>query len=239
MIASVVLAVQVILASPKPKVIAASTKSPAIAALSSSVVLEHYAEALAHLREPQVVSFDYTLEQTGSRTMDQTHRVFRKGANERDETLVVDGKKLEPPTVRIFRGRRNRYSVLTLAPRPQNYMFTYVGPKKRGTQTDYVFALERKGLAPFAITTVTIDGAHFLPSALEFRTGSHAGRGSFTFGRRESWWVAMSATAHALTGSETADEHLTFSAYRFPKDLPPSTFTERRVLPKVRAPEPL
>ena len=229
MIFAIFLAVQVVLAAPKAP--------PPPVELPPTVVLARYAAALARLREPRIVSFDYMLEQTGTRTMEQSHRVFRKGTNERDETLAVNGKRLAPPSVRIFRGRRNRYSVLTLAPRLEKYTFAYVGPKRNGGHIDYVFSLEPKAAARFAITLVTIDGVHFLPSSLAFHTGSHAGTGTFNFGGRASWWVPFGATAHAKIGMDTADERLTFSEYRFPTDLPPSTFSEPRALPTF-APAP-
>jgi len=218
-IAALFLLAQVVLAFARPP--AASVPSP-----TPAIILTRYAAALARLREPGVISFDYTLEQTGLRTISATHRVFRSGTDERDETLTVDGKRLSPPKVRIFRGRRNRYLVSLLAPRPADYGFVYVGPVHDARHFDYVFRLTPKLTRAFAVTSVTIDGVRFLPLAIGFTTAANAGVGSVTFGSNARWWVPYSATARATVAADVATEHLTFYTYRFPTTLPPSTFTQ-------------
>lgn len=203
--------------------------------LAPSAVLQRYTEALHALKEPNVISFDYTLEQTGPRTVTQTHRVFRSGTNERDETLTVDGKRLSPPTVRIFRGRRNRYTAQLLAPRAADYTFAYVGPLRDGHHVDYVFRLTPKHFLSFKVTEVTIDGVRFLPMSIAFATALNDGSGSIAFGSNARWWVPSLATARATVSDDLATERLMFSTYRFPPSLPPSTFTQahRLVLPHV------
>jgi hypothetical protein len=199
---------------------------------SPSVVLERYAAALKKTQEPQVITFDYTLEQTGTRTLSQTHRVFRSGNNERDETLTVDGKRLSPPKVRIFRGRRNRYTLALLAPRQTDYVFRFAGTQEDGHHLDYIFRLTPKSERSFAVTDVTIDGVRFLPLAIDFATGANDGAGSIAFGSNARWWVPYAATARASLAAELATERLTFYTYRFPHSLPPSTFTQaRRIAP--------
>ncbi len=203
--------------------------SPApVPQLSAAAVLQRYAAALAKVREPRVLTFDYTLEQTGMRTLTQTHRVFRSDGNERDETLIFDGRPLTRPKVRIFRGRRNRYTITALAPRPADYRFAFVGPQKNAHHFDYVFRLTPKAVRRFRVTGVTIDGVRFLPSAISFETGPSDGRGSITFGRNAAWWVAYSAAASATVADITASERLSFYTYRFPSTLPPSTFGQAR-----------
>jgi hypothetical protein len=194
--------------------------------LSPAVVLQRYAAALAAVKEPAVITFDYTLEQTGRRMLEQTHRVFRAGNDERDETLTVDGKRLDPPKVRIFRGRRNRYTLALLAPRVTDYDFVYVGPHKDVRHIDYVFRLTPKAPRTFAVTTMTIDGVRFLPVSIGFATTSNAGTGSIAFGSIERWWVPYAASARATVAAEVATEHLNFYTYRFPRTLPPSTFSQ-------------
>jgi hypothetical protein len=210
---------------------------PAYPQIAPAAVIARYAAALAKMKEPGVISFDYTLEQTGLRTVSQTHRIFRSGANERDETLVVDGKRLSPPKVRIFRGRRNRYTVGSLSPRPADYTFTYVGTFKDGHHFDYTFRLTPKKPRPFTVTDVTIDGVRFLPIAIGFATGAHDGAGTIAFGGNARWWVPYVATARATVAADTAMEKLTFFTYRFPQTLPASTFTQaRRPAPRAAAP---
>ncbi len=232
----------VFLAAAAPAVPAASsTAAPSetqFAQLAPAAVLAHYTAALHKLKEPHVFTFDYTLEQTGARTLEQTHRVFRSGSNERDETLTVDGKRLSPPTVRVFRGRRNRYTVSGLAPRPGDYAFSYVGSRRDGHHVDYLFHLTPKAVRPFAVTDVTIDGVRFLPLSIDFKTSLKTGAGSITFGGNARWWVPYVATARARVADDVAAERLTFYTYRFPPALPESTFAvARRPVPHALAPE--
>lgn len=198
----------------------------AIAALSPQAVLTNYQAALAKLHEPRIFTVEYTLEQRGIRTLEQTHRVFRAGNDERDETIAVNGTRATRPTVRIFRGRRYRYTVSSLAPRPNAYDFHFVGTRKDGHHVDYVFRLTPKASRPpsFAFTQVSIDGITFLPNAVSFASSVHDARGDVTFAKAGSWWVASTASASAREPQGVAHEKLTFSAWRFPPSLPASTF---------------
>jgi hypothetical protein len=225
-----------IIAGPIP---ASSTQ--AFPELAPAAVLQRYESALKKVREPGVLTFDYKLEQTGLRTALQTHRVFRSGSDERDETLTVDGKRMSPPKVRIFRGRSNRYTLGTLAPRRVDYTFAYIGPRKDGHHVDYLFRLTPKTIRPFAVTDVAIDGVRFLPLSIGFATGLNEGAGTITFGLNTRWWVPYVATARATIADSLATERLTFYTYRFPPTLPPSTFVQaRRSAARVRAlPVPL
>lgn len=208
------------------------TTPPATTPLAPDAVLVRYQTALASVRDPHVFTVEYTLEQTGTRVLDQRHRIFRSGGNERDETLAVNGKASLTPVVRIFRGRPYRYAVSRLAPRPGAYDFAYLGPHKAGKHVDYVFRLIPKNPSQaFALTDVTIDGVTFLPSSISFATGAHAGSGSVTFTKSERWWVATGATASARVPGGVAHERLTFSRWRFPTALPASTFALPRPLP--------
>jgi hypothetical protein len=201
------------------------------APLAPAVILARYAAALHTLKEPRVITFDYTLEQTGPRSISQTHRVFRSDNDERDETLSNDGRTLKQPLVRIFRGRRNRYTVARLAPRTDQYDFVFVGPRRNARHFDYVFRLTPKTLRPYTVTDVTIDGVRFLPLAIEFATGQNEGQGTVAFGSNARWWVPYAANARAVVADDTATERLTFYTYRFPPNLPGSTFTQARRLP--------
>jgi hypothetical protein len=222
---------------------AAPPAAPTFSDLAPAAVLERYEAALKKVREPPVITFDYKLEQTGLRNTLQTHRVFRSGNDERDETLTVDGKRVSPPKVRIFRGRRNRYTIAALAPRAVDYKFAYVGPRKDGHHVDYIFRLTPYAIRPFAVTDVAIDGVRFLPLSVGFATGLNEGAGTITFGLNARWWVPYVATAHATLADATATERLTFYTYRFPPTLPLSTFSQAhrspahvRTLPRTLAP---
>jgi hypothetical protein len=201
--------------------------------LPPDTVLARYATALAAYTAPPVFSVDYTLEQSGARDMEQMHRVFRSGANERDETLDVDGRKLDPPTTRIFRGRPDHYTVTLLAPKPLQYDFTYLGPHRDGHHLDYVFDATPKLEHAYRVTRVTIDGITFLPVAIDFKSGAD-GAGSITFGRDGKWWVPLEVTGRATVEGLAAMERLSFYNYRFPQALPSGTFSGPHPLPSFR-----
>ena len=209
------------------------------AALTAASVLARYAEALVVYRTPPVLTFEYTVEQTGARNIEQRHRVFRSGQSQRDELLEVDGKKLDPPSVHIFLGRRNRYKVESLAPRPSAYTFRYLGPVRDGRHTDAVFATTpiTPG-APSVTRQVQIDGLTFLPVSISFTTAARKGSGSITFGRVQKAWMPLTATAKATYAKFGALEKVSFYRYRFPAKLPDSTFSKPRPLPSFR-PTPL
>jgi len=207
------------------------TPPPAIAPAS---MLARYAEALAANPTPAVLSFEYSIDQTGLRDLQQTHRVFRSGNSERDELLSADGKKLVPPSIRIFLSRRNRYALEALAPRPEAYRFRYLNSVRDGRHTDEVFATTPRAPGNAAIVQVTIDGLTALPVAIHFVTRAHGGTGSVTFARVQKYWVATSATAAATVGQTLAIEHLAFYRYRFPSTLAGSTFSTPRPLPSFR-----
>ena len=194
-------------------------------ALAPDAIVARYQAALAALKEPRVFVVVYTLEQTGTRTLEQTHRIFRSGSDERDETIAVNGTRSRTPVVRIFRRRPFRYGVRALAPLPAKYDFVYAGPRRNGKHVDYVFRVTPRGpLGAFTFTDVSIDGITFLPSAVSFATAQHDGRGSVYFVKSASWWVARGASASANGRDGVAHERLSFIDWRFPTSLPPSTF---------------
>ncbi|HEY0613592.1 MAG TPA: hypothetical protein VGC96_03080, partial [Candidatus Elarobacter sp.] len=196
--------------------------------------LARYEAALKSLEEPRVFTFTYTLQQTGPRTLDQTHRVFRSGNDERDETLAVNGNRSRKPLVRIFHGRRYRYAAAVLAPKRTAYAFSYAGPHRDGKHLDYVFTLVRKGApGPVTFTGVTVDGVTFLPQSVAFVSRAHGASGTVSFGKADRYWVARGATAQAKTPGGIAREQLAFAGWRFPKALPRSTFSVARPLPTL------
>jgi hypothetical protein len=198
-------------------------------------MLARYAAALAKTRTPTVLSFEYSIDQTGPHDIQQTHRVFRSGNSERDELLSSDGKRLNPPAIRIHLGRRNRYSLEALAPRPEAYTFRYVGPVRDARHFDEVFETVPRNASDARVSQVTLDGVTALPVSIRFTTRSHGGNGTVTFARVQKYWMAVSATATATLGGSLAIERVSFSRYRFPKALAAGTFLSPRPLPSPRA----
>ena len=202
--------------------------------LGSDEVLLRYAKTLLAVPQPKVLSFQYNVEQAGAgRNLVQSHRVYRSGALERDETLSVDGRNVSPPLVRISRNRLDRYAVRKLAPTADRYIFDFVTVRRNARHYDYVFRAVAKTPAAFEVTYVTIDGARFLPNSIAFTTsaGKVRSSGSISFNRVDEYWVPTAATAVANVGvEEQARERITFWGYRFPVSLPRSTFSVPRPL---------
>jgi hypothetical protein len=197
--------------------------------LAPADVLANYRTAVAQLRVPRILTFEYTIEQTGLRNGEQVHRIFRSLGDERDELLAVDGKRLVPPKVAIFHHRRYRYALADLAPRMGAYDFRFIGTRRNARHIDdYVFATTARKSVPFRITSVTIDGASFVPVVLAFATSANAGSGTLSFARRDRYWVATEAIARATLGNIGATERIAFARYRFPLTLPPSTFSAQK-----------
>jgi hypothetical protein len=153
--------------------------------------------------------------------------------------LAVNDEKVDPPAVRIFRNRRDRYAVTNLAPRVADYTFKYVGPHTVDKRIEYVFSATRKVPAPFSVVEITVDGNRFLPSAIRFRTAQNGvtGSGLITYAPSGRYWVPTSANATVLTAARTSRERILFTAYAFPASLPDSTFGGPRPVPPPETPE--
>ena len=202
----------------------------AAVAVAPADVLARYATTLAETRSPTVLTFEYTMDQTGTRNGEQRHRVFRSGNDERDELLVADGHKITPPSVRIFHNRPNRYTLERLAPQPGAYAFRFLGANHGVRGDAYVFTANARAPGAFRVTRVAIDGATFLPAAIAFET-AHEGRGTVIFAKYDRYWLPSDINVRATYGNQPMTEHFGFSQYRFPDALPPGTFT----LPRASA----
>lgn len=219
----------VMLAVLAPGSTAASTPTTT---LDPDTVLARYAQALKDAPVPKLAVFEYAIEQAGVHDLIQTHRVYRAGREERDETLAVSGKALSPPLVRLFHGRIDRYAVARLAPTEASYAFAFVGTHKSGKHTDYIYRTLAHTPGAFEVTQVTIDGVRFLPSSISFVTGRGKvrGTGTINFNKSDRYWMPVLAVAVANVGQERARERIAFSGYRFPTSLPRSTFAAPRSL---------
>lgn len=212
-----------------------SRAASAPSALSPSVVLQRYAQALAHVSPPQVLIFDYTVEQAGLFDIEQKHRVYRSKTVERDVVMEIDGRKLLSPSVRVTSGQTDRYDILAVAPRPDHYALTFVNTQRADGHFDYVFHSAARSPESFVVDGITIDGQSFLPSVVFFHTGGTApASGRFTYARFEGHWLIHEASVNAVVASKPVREHLLWAAYQFPTSLPPSTFTSARSGKSVR-----
>ena len=196
-------------------------------ALDPDEVLARYASALENAPTPKLAVFEYAIEQAGLHDFIQTHRVYRAGRDERDETLAVSGKSISPPLVRIFHKRIDRYAISRLAPTPERYTFAFVGTRKTGKHLDYIYRTLRHTPAAFEVTSVTIDGLRFLPASISFVTaqGRVHGSGTINFTKSDRYWVPVLAVAVANVAEDHARERIAFTGYRFPISLPRSTFS--------------
>ncbi len=214
----------------------------ALVPLAPALVLARYKAGLASVKRPRALVFQYTVEQLGLRNIEQTHRVYRSGRSERDETLVVDGYTLQYPSIRIFRNRLDRYDIGNVAPRPAEYSFAYFGTLAKPGGAAYLFKTLRTATGAFAVSEIEIDGRTFLPSVVRFKIAGSGARGSgeLRFGLSQSYWLVREAKVSAhLTKGANAHERIAWSNYQFPSSLPPSTFSAPRAVPTpLLAPAP-
>ncbi len=209
--------------------------------LDAASVLARYRTALAHLHRPRALSFEFALAQLGLHDMEQTHQVYRSGASERDETLVVDGYRLKAPAVRIITGRSPHYDIAAVAPRAQTYRFIPVAAVRGSGDYQYVFRTEPRAPRAFAIGEIEVDGRTFLPTIVRFITSGNGARGNgeLIYGAVDGYWVIRKATiAATLRDGTHARERIEWSKYQFPPQLPPDTFRVPRAQPiPLLAPE--
>jgi hypothetical protein len=208
------------------------------AQLDSQVVLQHYALALSARSSPKVVVYSYAISQVGPSNIEQRHRIYRSGLNVRDETLSVDGIPLSRKLVRFSR-REDRYAVERFAPSAGNYELLFLGTAKDAHHLDYVYEATPIGRTSGAwVDRLTIDGVTFLPRFVHFHSSGVGvvGSGNVEFGSFGKYWMPLLADASARVGGKVAHERISWSDYRFPKSLPPSTFAPPRPLPHATIP---
>jgi len=208
------------------------------AQLDSQYVLQRYVLAVANVAPPKVVVYSYTVSQVGPSNIEQRHRVYRSGTSVRDETVWVDGMTLRRKIVR-FSHRADRYAVERFAPRPDSYQLLFLGTTRDGRHLDYVYESTPLSRPAGAwIDRLTIDGANFLPRAVHFHTSGAeaAGTGNVEFAPFGKYWMPVAAVAQARVKGKPARELITWSDYRFPSNLPPSTFQPPEPLPHATSP---
>lgn len=198
-----------------------------------SNIIERYADALAALNQPDNMVFEFTVDQSGAHNFDETHRIYRSGRHERDETLALAGTPLKLPLVRIAGENAYPYDVLRLAPKPAEYAFAFNGTRVVAGRGVYAFRTAPITPGAFAVSDVLIDEQHLLPVVIAFTSSNRGlkGKGRVTFGPAGRYWVARDVSVHAYgaDGKETR-EHIVWSKYRFPASLPASTFSAPKPL---------
>ncbi len=200
--------------------------------MPASAVLQRYADALATSARAANAIFEFSLEQVGLHDLSETHRVYRSGLRERDETLTRDGVTVKVPFVHVAVNRPDPYDVLAVAPKPAEYAFTFAGRRVVNGRAVYAFRTSQLVPAPFSVTDVLIDAARFLPSVIAFQTGTATahGKGRLTYGPVQRYWVVREVAVGAKASGKDARERIVWSKYRFPAALPASTFSEPRVI---------
>jgi hypothetical protein len=206
--------------------LAVVTATSAPISLPPRVVLAQYAEALATIKEPPAMTFDYTIAQSGANAIYETHRVYRSGDKVRDETIAQDGHNLTVPVMRVSTAKPFRYSLSRVAPRPEAYALTFARADLTGRHYSYTFLAVPRVPGDFTVTSVTIDGLSFLPSALTFTTtaGGVKARGMLVYAKTDSYWMIADAIVEAKLEAGIASERLSFRNFQFPASLPAETF---------------
>jgi len=210
--------------------------STGLVQLDSQLVLGRYLAALGSVKQPPYVVFSYRVSQAGAHNIEQTHRIFRGGSKERDETVSVEGDPVK--TVQVV-AVDDRYAVGRLAPRTGAYTFLFLQTRRHGKHLDYVYATEPLTPSNFTMNEVVVDGESYLPSLIRFTSvarGVHAS-GSIAYAKAGRYWMPIVATAAASIGGHPTRERLAWSGYSFPSSLPPATFIQPKALtvPKITA----
>jgi len=190
------------------------------------IALLQYATALLKAQPPANVTFVYSVEQSGSRNIEEVHRVYRSGSRKRDETLSVDGIAYKQPRVRVVT-EPDRYELGKLAPTQPAYTFTFSGMHDVEGARVYVFRTDIQSAGSFAVTSVAIDATHFLPREIRFSSarGAAKGMGRIVFGPEGRYWMPREASVQVRDAAgKISREKITWSKYGFPESLPSSTF---------------
>jgi hypothetical protein len=206
--------------------------------VDSQYVLQRYERALEAMTTPKAMVYSYTISQAGPSNIEQRHRIYRSGMDVRDETLSVDGIPLGRKIVRFSR-RDNPYTVGRFAPRTNAYELLFLGTAKDGHHLDYVYEATPLSRSSGAwIDRLSIDGVNFLPRTVHFHSsGLDAdGSGEIEFGSFGKYWMPIMAAAQARVRGKPARERISWSDYRFPASLPPSTFEPPEPLPQATPP---
>lgn len=206
--------------------------SPApLVELDSQLVLTRYAAAIANCAPVKTVVFTYSVSQAGAHNIEQTHRIFRSGTRQRDETIAVEGDPVKMKMIRIV-NKTDRYAIANVAPRTGAYGFLFLGTHRDGRHLDYVYATEPLAQPAFHVTELTVDGATYLPALIRFTmtAGSLRAKGALAYQKIGTHCVPLEATVSATLNGKPTRERIVWSAYSFPASLPPSTFYQPKPL---------
>jgi hypothetical protein len=211
-------------------VVTCSAQATLVTNSLSATVMERYADALAKLPRPPAMTFEYSVEQSGLHPLEETHRIYRSGLRERDETLVADGVPLKVPSVRIVRNSAYKYDLLALAPKPADYTFAYAGKRTVLGHKVYAFRTNPVSVSQYAVGDVLIDAQRSLPVVITFTSaaGGIKGKGRLEFMPSGLYWVVREASVSARAGTKDVRERIRWTKYRFPDSLPESTFAPPR-----------
>ncbi len=208
------------------------------ATLDSQLVLARYALELRDLQPPKAMIFSYSVSQLGTTDIEQRHVIYRSGLEVRDETIAVDGIPIKPKIVNFGR-REDRYAIVRLAPRSNNYSMIFLRTVLDGSHLDYRYELTPlDGASGFVVTGLVIDGDSYLPREIDFTTtsGTAHGHGRLVYGKSDKYWVPFYVTVEASVSGKPARERIAWGDYRFPPALPASTFVPPKPLPHATLP---
>ncbi len=194
--------------------------------IDSQVVSIRYFAHIATVVAPKAVIFQYAVSQSGTNSIEQTHRIYRAAGKQRDETLAVDGVALKPVQIR-FSHYHDRYAITALAPRAALYTFLLLRARRVAHHFEYTYsAIPLVRISSFTVTSFTIDGSSYLPSAIHFHSSnaSATGVGAVMYAKSGAYWMPTQAVVNARIGRKPARERIAWSQYRFPTSMPKSTF---------------
>ena len=199
-----------------------------VAPADSQMVLQHYSAAIEATIAPKAAIYTYAVSQAGPSDIEQRHRIYRSGAEVRDETLSVDGVAPKAAMIRVYRNA-DAYAIDRVAPRIAYYRFLFLHSVTRGDRIDYLYETTPLVTGAFSVTRVLIDGTSLLPRTIWFKTASEtaSGIGVLQYAPTGGHWMPMLATVDATVAGKPARERIAWSDYRFPPSLPAATFNAR------------
>jgi hypothetical protein len=200
-----------------------------LAPADSQALLQQYAATIDAVVAPKASIYSYTVSQAGPSDIEQRHRIYRSGAQVRDETLIVDGASPKAAMIRVYRNT-DAYAIGRTAPRQTEYRFLFLRPVSHGDHIDYLYQTTPMIASAFSVTQVLIDGTSFLPRTIWFKTASASasGKGVLQYAAFGGHWMPVLATVDAIVGGKPARERIAWGDYRFPASLPAATFNARR-----------
>lgn len=203
------------------------------ATLSTAARLDAYRSAVATVKRPAFVEFDYTHTRSApNRIVTELHRVYRtQDGQERNDTVMINGTAIVPAVTHILHRPVWPYDVGQFIVSADDYDIAPAAAAVVSGRKALGFKLTRKASANFMLKNLYVDPRRYLPVRETFAvTGADcSGDGIISFGAAGQYWlptsVQVTCSAAVTNGPAVFKESIRFSNYAFPKAIPADVFT--------------